>query len=186
MATKQKLTPILTKVTFWPKDSIVSDKNLFIDSENYKTSSAGRYKDGKFNYIDSLVFLDEGKNKSYFRNLKPIWTIEFIEEIENNKRTDCYGYSDVVENLYESISDYGGDCGVSKIIKDVENLFDKDYANKKGKETRKFITLFFEWSSWDSYAGDGDYGIEYKKVVDIKDLFDDIKIEIEEDFYGFY
>ena len=33
---------------------------------------------------------------------------------------------------------------VSKIIKDVEKLFDKDYANKKGKETRKFIALFFK------------------------------------------
>ena len=183
MATKQKLTPILTKVTYHPKDSTISDENLFIDSETYKTSSSGRYKDGKFICIDSLDFLEDGKNKSYFRNIKPIWTIEFIEEIENDKRIDCYEYSNVVENLYESISDYGGDCGVSKIIKDVENFFDKDYANKKGKETRKFITLFFEWSSWDSYAGDGDYGIEYKKLGKVTELFEDIEENYFDELY---
>lgn len=120
------------------------------------------------------MFLEDRKNKSYFRNIKPIWTIEFIEEIENNKKVDCYEYSNVVDNLYESISDYGGDCGINKIIKDVENLFDKDYANKKGKETRKFITLFFEWYSWDSYAGDGDYGIEYKKIAKVTELFEEM------------
>ena len=185
MATKQKLIPIITKVTYYPKDSIISDKNLLIiDSETYKTTSAGRYKDGKFNYIDSLELLENRKNKSYFQNIKPIWTIEFIEEIENNSKVDCYENSSTIDNLYESISDYGGDCGVNKIIKDVEKFFDKDYANKKGKETRKFITLFFEWTSWDSYAGDGDYGIEYRKLANVKDLFEEI--EEENYFHDFY
>ena len=71
----------------------------------------------------------------------------------------------------------------SKIIKDVENFFDKDYANKKGKETRKFITLFFEWSSWDSYAGDGDYGIEYKKLAKVTELFEEIEENYFDEFY---
>ena len=57
MATKQKLTPILTKVTYHPKDSIISDENLFIDSETYKTSSAGRYKDGKF-HVKNIPFCE--------------------------------------------------------------------------------------------------------------------------------
>jgi hypothetical protein len=172
MATKNNLIPILIKATYWDTNSIIQNKHdKFIDSETYKVSNAGRYKNGGYQYIDSLEVLGNDK-KTYFCNNKPIWTINFIEEISNNKRVD-YSNS-VIESLIESICDYSGDCRMSKFIKDIEPLFDKSFANKHGKESRNFIGLFEEWSSWDSYAGDGDYGINYIKIVKVNELFDNI------------
>lgn len=184
MATKQNLIPILVRITYWQTNSIISNNHdKFINSITYKVTDIGNYKDGKFHYIDSLDFLEAKKNKTYFCNNKPIWTIDFIDEISNNQKVDCYENLDTIENLIESISDYSGDCGVSKIIKDVERFFDKDYANRKGKETRKFITLFTEWSYYDSYVGDGDYGIEYRKLAESKELFEEVGQNNFHDFY---
>jgi len=179
MSNNQNLLPILTKVTYHAKDSIVTDDHFFINGETYETSSSGKYKNGKFNYIDSLEFIASKKNNNYFRVIKPIWSIEFIEEIENNVRINDNEYCNKIEMLFETISDYGGDCGVSKIIKDVEKYFDKNWANKNGIEVKKFITIFYEWSYWDSYAGDGDYGIEYEKISNLNNLQEDIKIPEE-------
>jgi hypothetical protein len=169
MATENNLIPILIKATYWSTNSIIQNKHdKFIDSDTYKVSDSGRYKDGKYQYIDSLDFLGDGKTRPYFCNNKPIWTIDFIEEISNNKRVDYS--SSVIESLIESICDYTGDCKMNKFVNDVEPFFDKDFANKHGKESRNFIGLFEEWSSWDSYAGDGDYGINYIRIVDVNEL----------------
>lgn len=161
-----KLTPVLLELTYWEKNSIFTNKHdKFINPITYKVSNSTQYKNGHIIYIESIKEIDSHKGKTYFTNDLPIWTIDFISEVSNNKRIDG---EDIIESIIESISDYSGDCGLSRLVKDVEKLFDKNWSSKYGCETRKFIALFSEWSYYDSYAGDGDYSIEYEKIFNLE------------------
>ena len=172
---------ILANISFFKKDSVIENKyDVYITEDLELISSLYSFKAKDF--IPSVNLLGEDKEKTYLNVNKPLWGIEFISSIDNNidERN-----SNLVEDLVEGISEYST-CRVPFIIKDVQDLFTKQ-DDKYGIETRKFILLFEEYSYYDSYAGDGDYSIEYSKVVSIKDITEEMKKD--DDKYclgGFY
>lgn len=161
---------ILAEVSFFKKDSVFKDKyDLYVSNELELITSLYSYS--KSSYIDNVELLGDVKNKSYFNVNEPFWGIKFISTIEHNE----YVTDGIIENLVEYISDYHSSNIVS-LIKDVSCFFGKEKENhKNGIETRKFITIFNEYSYFDSYAGDGDYTIDYLKVVTLKNLSEEVK-----------
>lgn len=162
---------ILAEVSFFKKDSALKNKyDIYVSDELKLITSLYSYS--KSSYIDNVELLGDVKNKSYFNVNSPFWGIKFISTIEHNEYVTT---DSTIENLVESISDYHSSNIVS-LIKDVSGFFGKEKENHKhGIETRKFITLFNEYSYFDSYAGDGDYTIDYLKVVTLKNLSEEVK-----------
>jgi hypothetical protein len=146
---------ILTRITLFKKDMIIKDKfDAYIDSSNKI-----------FDRIDGLNLTPLGDN--YYNTNDIVWGIKFKTDVNNNFR--LYENESSVEFLIESFSPkWGYDCGLSNLIKDIKDDFgNDDHLDKFGREARQYILEFESWSYFDSYAGDGDAGIEYVKIFEI-------------------
>lgn len=150
---------ILTRITLFKKDMIIKDKfDAYIDSSNKI-----------FDRIDGLNSTPLGDN--YYNTNEIVWGIKFITDVNNNFR--LYENESSVEFLIDCFSPkWGYSCGLSNLIKDIKDDFGNGesyptHLDKFGKETRQYILEFESWSYFDSYAGDGDAGIEYVKIFEI-------------------
>jgi hypothetical protein len=168
---------ILIEVTLFIKNSLVSSEyDLYFDDDGVMFNLYN-------NKHTSLEILDRDDDKyvDYYLVKDPIYAVNFISDIDNNHlvRPD---YTSITDTLKEDISDYNN-CNIKQLYNDIKPLFNSekvnvnkeyDYLKKYGHEKRLFVGLFDEYSYWDSYAGDGDYGINYIKITNIQNISEEM------------
>lgn len=160
---------VLVKVSLFKKDSVIRDKYDVYVSNDLKLINS-LYSYSKKEYIENVELITEEKGKEYLNVNKPFWGIKFISKIDHNMNDN-----DFIQDLVEGISSYSP-CNITSLIKDVKHFYGKDeFDDRYGIEKRNYIAVFEEYSYFDSYAGDGDYWINYEKITTLDSLAEDIK-----------
>jgi hypothetical protein len=168
---------VLTNITYYTQDSILQinfvNQHFFSITDN-KCFEPRRYDYSKKEriYSDNLELLYEEEDIEYYRVLKPIMVIEYLNDVESGHRlkdtNDPVFYTDITE----CISDYNSWENLGKLFNDVKDSFDLNYIDNYGSETLVFSVIFEGISTYCSYAGDGDYYIHYKSILNVKDILD--------------
>jgi hypothetical protein len=169
---------ILANVSFFKKDSVITNNYDAYVSNDFRylefPSSFFKYKN-----IPNIESLGEHNDVEYFNVNEPFWGIKFISSIDNN--VDIRD-NNLIEDLIESISSYYS-CKITNLIEDVKDFFLKDVlSDRYGIETRRFILLMEESYYYDSYAGDGDYIINYCKIVNTENIGIELEYNEEDPF----